>query len=327
MKAHAHRIGLKVQRDDAVYRLKVLPPSKSRSSSFSPGIYLILRGFAGANGLRLLLGGFLLLVGAASAQAQKGSARFQLVEGKGVAVCEANLIRLNEGSYAEHPVCDRPAGDPRAGFAMLRRLELKHEQVQPFWASMRSFLIDGDPDLWRRHEDWLKERGMPPRIGDREKQLQAMRGETELHVYRFDPPIDIDNDGVADPVLLWQDGHCGDADSLTPRTRIQIPFLPNSTGDGPDVDATRRLFGNPAGYLLPSGKPLPRFRPIGTRIGLFRFQDLYYLDAFFDEWGDFNDQRRTDPDIRNRLGVFLVREGKTKQVCEYRLARAGQGKK
>lgn len=58
-------------------------------------------------------------------------------------------------------------------------------------------------------------------------------------------------------------------------------------------------------------------------MGIFKYQDLYYFDTFFDGWGDFEGKRRTEGtrnksrEIANTLGVFLHKSGKTKRVCEY----------
>jgi hypothetical protein len=66
------------------------------------------------------------------------------------------------------------------------------------------------------------------------------------------------------------------------------------------------------------------FRPIGKNMGIFQFERIFYLDTFFDPWGDFQGRRRNDPsvsrddpEIQNRLAVFLRRGDETRQVCEY----------
>lgn len=103
----------------------------------------------------------------------------------------------------------------------------------------------------------------------------------------------------------------------------------NAVGDGPDVERTRQLFGHPlGGYRLSSGKMASEFRPIGRHIGIFEFEGKYYMDTFFDTWGDFNGNLRDapspgqllpakEPEIANSLAVFLRRGNETRQVCEY----------
>jgi uncharacterized protein len=247
-------------------------------------------------------------------------AHFMLTKGQSVQVCEAYLERLNRSWYPNYPTCDRPEDDRTRGFRKLDRILLSAEEIQPFWASVRSFVMDGDPDQWKRHEAWLKERALPPRFGDRDRQLELVRGETTLHVYRFEQPIDLDNDGTADRVIMWRDGQCGYFDGPLPRSWLQIPIVLNAAGDGPDVERTRELFAHAVeGYRLPSGGLTNRFRPISQRAGLFWYEGLYYTDGFFDEWGDFENRRVNDPEVGNRLGVFLRRNNVTTQVCEYLL--------
>ena len=52
-------------------------------------------------------------------------------------------------------------------------------------------------------------------------------------------------------------------------------------------------------------------------MSVFKYQDIFYFDTFFDGWGDFECKRQKDKNIGNTLGVFLQKDGKTKQVCEY----------
>lgn len=247
-------------------------------------------------------------------------ASFQLTRGRGVKVCEAYRERLNRSWYPRWPMCDRPEDDRVSGFRKLGRVSLSPEQIQPFWASVKFFLSTRDPDRWKLIDESDRKLGLPRQYGDREQQLRTIRGESSFHMYGFDPLIDIDNDGIPDPVVMWRQGDCAYFDGPLPRSWVQVPVVLNTGGDAPDGERTRRLFGHPVeGYRLPSGKMTERFRPIGLRMGIFWFDGLYYMDAFFDEWGDFRNQRRSDPEIGNTLGVFLAQGGKVEQVCEYRM--------
>lgn len=55
-------------------------------------------------------------------------------------------------------------------------------------------------------------------------------------------------------------------------------------------------------------------------MGIFEYDGLYYFDTFLDSSGDFQGRRQKDPRIGKTLGVFLRKDGVTKQECEYRLA-------
>ena len=259
--------------------------------------------------------------------------KFWLTYGEGVKVCEAYLDRLNHSSYEYHPRCDRPEEAGGSGFQALNRVKLGAEEIQPFWASVRSFIMNGDPDLWKRADASDRKLGRKPAYGDRENQLRVVREEmSQLSVFRFEPPIDIDNDGLADPIIIWRSGSCrrfGPVDEMHYWESIAIVL--NSAGNGPDVERTRQLFGHPSGAYKIAGHPRDEFRPIGKRLGIFNVEGTYYMDTFFDDWGDFHDGRRNapelshsnparhsdDPEIANRLGVFLRRNAETSQMCEY----------
>lgn len=252
--------------------------------------------------------------------------RFWLTYGHGAKVCEAYLERLNRSSYEHHPKCDRPENGEVPGFRALNRVRLGAEEVQPFWASVSTFLASGQIQDWKRGDEESRKLGLRPRFGNVDEQLKAIRGESTLSVFRYAPPIDIDNDGVADVAVTWRSGNCA---PLGPLQQMDywssIPVVLNGIGDGPDVDRTRQLVGHPSGgYRLPSGKVANKFRPIGRHMSIFEFERTYYMDTFFDGWGDFSGHRqydaelgKYDPEIASRLAVFLRRGSETKQVCEY----------
>jgi hypothetical protein len=61
------------------------------------------------------------------------------------------------------------------------------------------------------------------------------------------------------------------------------------------------------------------FRPVARSIGIFKYRKLYYLDGFFDIWGDFENNRRGIPKLANTLAVFVHKDRETRQICEYQL--------
>ena len=105
---------------------------------------------------------------------------------------------------------------------------------------------------------------------------------------------------------------------LTSLRQPQIAFVITGSNDRLDVAKTRKIFEHPAReYHLASGNISSDFRPIGNSLGIFKYQDMYYFDTFFDDWGDFENKRKNDKDTMNSLAVFLHKDGKTSQVCEY----------
>jgi uncharacterized protein YecT (DUF1311 family) len=253
--------------------------------------------------------------------------RFWLTYGHGVKVCEAYLQRLSSSAYEHHPKCDRPESDEVSGFRSLDRMKLTAEAMLPFWASVESFLESGDPERWRAADASDRKLGRPLQYGDRPNQLRRLQNEASFRrPFRFARPVDIDNDGIADPVVIWRTGSCVRSGALDEMHYwASIPIVLNAEGDGPNVERTRRIFGHPlGGYRLPSGKVSSKFRPIGRHMGIFEFEAAYYMDTFFDGWGDFNGHRQHDavlgeydPDIAKRLAVFKRSGGETRQLCEY----------
>jgi hypothetical protein len=151
--------------------------------------------------------------------------------------------------------------------------------------------------------------------------------------WRYSPKIDIDNDGVADDIVLW------DADDVNnpscgmpygPKAVLgrggQFGLVLNPDGQSIDEDRTNLVFGqlgldpvdaqraiHPKGY--------DNFQPIGVHIGIFRYRGDTYFDTFFDRVyrAGALGPTKADPDLEDTLGVFLRRGGVTRQVCEYHL--------
>lgn len=213
------------------------------------------------------------------------------------------------------------------GIASVTRVQLRPEEIEPFWASVQSFLTRGDPEQYKRDDETRRARGLPAKYGDRARRLELIYGNDNLKVFRFDPRIDVDNDGSPDPVVLWQDGQCGDFGNDPSHTQFRawdaIPVVLNAAGDGPDVEKTRRLFGLPVNQHVASGEPPMAFHAVGQNIGFVKHEGAYYFDPFFDGSGDSEGKRSADSKIADRLGVFLARKGSPGQVCEYVMSKRG----
>ena len=85
-------------------------------------------------------------VAPASAQ-PRPAYRFDLVQGQGVAVCEAYLARLNMTDYQDPPYCNRPEHAAIPGFARLQRMPLTAEAVQALLPRVKGFTEDKNQDL------------------------------------------------------------------------------------------------------------------------------------------------------------------------------------
>ncbi|HVK54291.1 MAG TPA: hypothetical protein VM532_04590 [Burkholderiales bacterium] len=260
--------------------------------------------------------------------------RFKLVKGAGVSVCDAYLERLNIMDYSSPPYCDRPESEDVPGFTELNRVPLSVEDVQILLPRIQGFTQHRNQDFYDFAKVAKESRGMRPSQNDLLNVKDSLG--RDLKGWRYDPVIDIDNDGAPDNIIVWHGfgasgytGRCGqgspyDKGHDTLLRQAQLPYVLTRDNEHIDVFKTMTIFGHPSGgyrFSIQDGRKIlaEKFRPIGLTMGIFKYQDLYYFDTFFDQWGDFQDQRGKQADIHNTLAVFLRKEGKTQQICEYQM--------
>ena len=266
---------------------------------------------------------------------------FQLKKGAGMPVCDAYLKRLNTTDFKKPPFCGRPENDTVEGFALLNRVPLSPVDVHDLFPVIGGFMslanrvslnwndVSVQKNLVETGNDRMTE------LGQKLVQMEMDKGHAKIWSYK--PPIDIDNDGVPDNVEIWHGSvlpgglggqACGGMSPFADDALVrqpQIPFVITNDNKWLDVAKTENIFSHPKGgyrfYDKVERKWITSsdFRPIGTSIGIFDYRGKYYFDTFFDSWGDFQGKRRNDPNISNTLGVFLNRDGKTAQICEYRM--------
>ena len=260
------------------------------------------------------------------------SYHFTLTKGTGIPVCEADLKRLNTATYSGPPGCDQPQTTSIPGFAPLHRVFLSSREVQILFPRVTQFMAFGKQGSKEQDEAFAAERkklGLSPTWT-----LDEIKGYMRLgyiKVWRYDPPVDIDNDGRSTSLVIWQGvpisnapGVCGKAAGMGGQDfyiQPQIAFVLAPGNNRLDTRKTKALFGH-AGprYRFPNGMVFRGFRPLGTAMGIFRYRGLYYFDTFFNGWGG----SRTSsfayyPALTDILGVFVHRNGKTGQVCEYHM--------
>jgi hypothetical protein len=249
---------------------------------------------------------------------------FALLKGKGVPVCDAYLERLNASEYKSPVPCDRPETDRVPGFAVLSRVELSKDEFNRLHKSVDGFLANQNPSYWDNLNRARAERGSPPRYKESADQVLGRR---EMP-YRFDPPVDIDNDETPDNVVIWRGyNECG---GLYPERRLEARYAIVLTQGGAsvDVDRTRRLFahpkakdeikqGLPAYFQGVSRNPWD-FDALGHAFGVFRYEGSTYFDTFLGMLGD-PDGKSLPKDGNFRLLSAFVHEGDaTKEVCRFR---------
>ena len=268
-----------------------------------------------------------------------GRYRFTLTMGQGIPVCEAYLQRLNRTDFQKQdpfrpesspPYCGRPEVESVPGFAVLNRVPLGATEINRLTGSVFNFTHPNDklPTCQFKQGSHVCESTWPLP----ETQEELSRG--ALFVWRYTPRVDVSNDGRFNEVIVWQGSGAGYADA--PCGMIGLKFSPNAgfrqsqiayvlTSDESVVDASRteRLFGHPFKAYVGTGmdgkefKITTTFRPLGTSIGIFKYRDTYYIDTFFDIWGDLENQRRGDFLLANTLAVIVHKGTSTREICEF----------
>lgn len=257
--------------------------------------------------------------------------KFNLVKGSSVPVCEAYLERLNTTVYAKPPFCGRPEATSVPGFTPLNRKPLTAEEAHTLLPRLSKFMqlrIQGSKEDDDAYEAMLKSNGVGPSIDSLETVKKFLR-DGEIVAWRYDPLVDIDNDGSPDNVLVWQGyglnaplGVCGQTidnkNFSTDGSQPQVAFVLEDSQERIDEKRTMELFGHPSGgYPLPAGAKSKQFRPMGKTLGIFKYKDIYYFDTFL-EFSELERKPKGSP----LLDVFLRKNGMTRRVCEYRMNKA-----
>ena len=257
---------------------------------------------------------------------------FTLTRGKSVPVCEAYLQRLNQTEFEQPAYCGRPEDDRVPGFHRLNRVLVSPGEVKRL-ADLVVSITFPLTAIDSRYFDEMNENGgvfngTPSRVGAPNIDSYA--------TWRYDPPIDIDNDGMPDNVLIW---HLDDA--VRPYCGLpvqgderieQYAFVMSPDGSTIDQARTIQVFGHPdGGYAAVPGMQglkgpsrfLKSLRLIGDSYSVFQYRDLYYFETFYDHespvsaLGDLEDKRIGSAKLQDTLAVFLRKGGKTLPVCEY----------
>jgi hypothetical protein len=253
--------------------------------------------------------------------------QFALTNGKGVPVCEAYLDLLNRTPLERTPFCGRPENGP-APFVHLERRDVGIDEILPLFNYVFEFMRFNDQHhvekFFRPNDDpkksyWSTDATTPEVIGQ-------VLGFHWMHVWSYDTPIDIANDGKPVRVLIWQGygasgsgASCGVDYAAGPwygTYTEQRAFVLNADGKTIDEPQTRAIFGmvgDPASKGrgeagLPPGAT--SFAPMADSIGIFGYDGRYYI------------QIENKPAARGLppppVEVLLREHGNTSKVCAYR---------
>ncbi|NGY03344.1 hypothetical protein [Solimonas terrae] len=257
---------------------------------------------------------------------------FALTRGRGTPVCDAFLKRLNKTYFQYPPYCGIPEDDSVSGFLKLNRRMLSFKEArllfsQIHWFSSTGAQSQGTPGD-KRDDDLFDTR------------YRGAGGFYSTPAWRYDPPVDIDNDGHSDDIVVWQEAArtmtntCGVrlSTGIGDYWRVgQQAFVMRGDGLYVDEGRTRSLFYRPPyNYHYKNGKVDTDFVPITLTTDIFKYRELFYFAGFYDAQeevhGDLEGNRARQSNnknapfssgLANTLAVFLRRDGKTTPICEY----------
>lgn len=234
---------------------------------------------------------------------------FTLNRGRGLPVCEAYLQQINQAKYRTYPECGMPHGPRIPGMSSLNHVWVSKGDIENIDGNIINFISQGTPESSHGKTQ------MPP-------------GDYESMSYRFDQKIDVENNGRADNVLMWNHDNrnlpiCGNysASSPEPIKFGAIGIILGDDGNSIDIKKTEAVFGNRRGGIEINGGHgryfVSRFAPVGYSYNIFEYRSLIYYSTFLSGNYDFDrsaDQSRRIGDV---FGVFLHKNEITRLVCEY----------
>jgi hypothetical protein len=308
---------------------------KMRSTNLRAGIYCSgIRRYR--TFIQIAFGTFAVVMssalhGSTPASQSENRPAFALKEGEGVTVCEAYLRRLNRSQFSAPPYCDRPENTDVRNFTRLNRVLLNTDEILKLDRQIFGFLMHNDVAYWEKYAAERRRLGLAVTSDAqlrREIELQVKQNREVQRHFRFDPPVDADNDGKPDSVVIWRDTGfvCGEVYRGNSPARSSTYALVLDSNGNVDASRTQKIFGHPSGGYVVSYKDregnaitreTDRFRPIGTSIGVVVYASKTYFDTFYSVWGDIKNERRTDPEITNTLALLKHEDGKTAAVCEF----------
>lgn len=232
---------------------------------------------------------------------------FELTRGTGKPVCEAYLQRLNQTEFYSPPYCERPESTLVPGFALLHRRYLTVARFKSLFRDARAVLTY-DPLAAAPTYDPTYPGFVPG-------------------AWTYDPPVDIENSGRADNLILWttQDRYnfqCGTPNNPDgSNTRGSLAGLVVSAGGGViDRNATYAVFGM-SDLAWFSQRDVRHFYPeFSQELGVFRYRNINYFDAFLTGSREFvgsPGHRPFDPRLQSTLAVFLYAQSRRREICEY----------
>ena len=219
---------------------------------------------------------------------------FSIVAGGDRPLCQLYLERLNTTSFDEPPFCDRPERPDLDGFEKLNRVYLTPEELLKIYNQITSF---------RLHGDQLRKRYLKPSSIESIRQKHRTH---QLEAWRYEPRVDIDNDGSPDNVLVWKDGRCL---YETRRPIANLIVILDEGGAMIDEAKTLAIFGSPLQHYMKIPPTIQFGFREGSSFSVIAYGGKTYFDGFF-RYG-----ARDNSAVNVR--VYEHFEGESRPICDY----------
>lgn len=220
---------------------------------------------------------------------------FELVEGKGVEVCEIykkNLEALGNPNLA----CERKVSPEYQGIIKLpewRKLDLWENRN--LWAQVEKMGIGGI-----NRPGWMESKDTPM---DDQRTIDNLAERYHADIQRYNREVyklnvanmDVDNDGKSELVLREHSGLCGEPVHYT---AIAL-FVLNEKGDMVDLQKSRPLFQDSGSNRWSKEVQKNGIFGIGSMYDIFSYKDKTY----FDRW------------TWTGVWVYKISNGKTEAIC------------
>jgi hypothetical protein len=274
----------------------------------------------------------------AASPASDRQSEFTIKRGGAEPICSEYIQQLEKMPTRYMLNCGRSEPRDAPQFVPLHRVRLSTDALYAISEQLFGFAEHSDTnyyDNWRKsriefcklasHEKActliLDERAKAEARGGRWGETYSRDYVSGVEAWKYEPGVDIDNNGTADAVLVLRRQACGDEDYKGAlQTSPTYAFVMDASYLHVDIAKTRLVFGHPD-PKWPSGMQTERFRYVGDEMGILSFGGETYFDTFFTSVGDFEGKRTHDVSLSSTLGVFLHKHGVTKQVCEIRWQR------
>ena len=240
---------------------------------------------------------------------------FTLLSGQGVEVCDAYLNRLNTSKFENDwpPYCDRPEVFKSNGFEKLNRVNLSSKEIYKIYDRVLSFQQRTN----QMYSEKIRKRSYLSKNKDEAiNSIEFKRNLKRLYVWRYDPMVDVDNDGELDNVVLWHRQHrraCGSISGVGKYFPSYYAYIFNKKTTKIDEKKTLEVFGHPV-QERPNAPTLKRFRSYNdeSSVGVFKYKGTTYFDTFPNGL-TYGSDIHHEIDLR----VYLRKNNQTKTVCEY----------